>query len=182
MRQAIDRFLKALVDYNANRRMAVGTEASPDTLRGLLRESSSETEFSALVNGFYKFFHEGLRDDRAFLARRSGPASSERAFDGLVNDLRTYYQHIDDQNSGPRARRGREWVESRVASSGNASSVWADCAREFLELGAEAMEALASASLAVRRRADLSDEWKQAASSSPRELVEGVLLLSLIHI
>lgn len=96
----------------------------------------TEAELDQLITGYYKFLHEEISEDAAFLAqiKRMSDVDSARR---LLYDLRTAAQHSDNAKA---VRMARHWRARQRSSQAAADSLAAVMRRALGELGSVALE------------------------------------------
>ncbi|MFC8923231.1 hypothetical protein [Cellulosimicrobium sp. NPDC057127] len=154
--------MNSLSTLDLNKRACTGVGLTYGAAPELVPSLDSSGAFYDLVTEYYKFFHEAIADDVAFLAAVKD-CSAVAAFKELLYNLRTARQHGDNPNADAYAA---AWVDSHAN--------WQESADAFARSLREAIDELAHVSSCVRRDARLSDAWRQRASAAPETIFEAV--------
>ncbi|WP_377325305.1 hypothetical protein ACFJIY_09850 [Pimelobacter simplex] len=116
------------------RQLATGSPLVVDAPE-LSPQCESEAELDQLITGYYKFLHEEISEDAAFLAQiqRMSEVESARR---LLYSLRTAAQHSDNEKA---ARVAKDWRARHGSPQAAAESLAAAMTRALGELGSVAL-------------------------------------------
>lgn len=166
MKAALENAQDLARTFSLRRDIAIG-QGAPD-----FPDLGLSGSFTDVVSGLYRWYYEGLREDRGFLDSHV-PQASRQHYDAFIQNLNDQ-RHLNEHQGYKHAARARAWRDSVLALDELATpSADAALSRALLHGLCRAIEALDAAA----RGLDTAERatWSELVAATPELQVRAVL-------